>query len=259
MGYLLIIPARLESTRLPKKPLREIAGRPMIARVIEQAKRASAERLIVASESDEVLEIARASGAEIALTRADHESGSDRLAEVVDQLELPDDAIVVNLQGDEPLMPPGLLGLVADALKGDPGAGVSTLATPIRDFESARDPNVVKVVMDESGRALYFSRAMIPHPRDLSADELRGRVPESLNYYRHLGLYAYRAGTLRRFHRAPPAMIEQAEKLEQLRLMAMGVSIRVIVVDEAPPHGVDTEEDLARVEALIRAEASGRS
>lgn len=256
MPYLLIIPARLESVRLPEKPLREIAGRPMIARVVERALRAEASRVIVASESKRVLEIAREAGAEIALTRADHESGSDRLAEVVDQLALEDDEIVVNLQGDEPLMPPELLSLVAQSLARDAGAGVSTLATPIRDFASALDPNIVKVVMDDDGRALYFSRAMIPYPRDLSLEERRGPIPSSLHYYRHLGLYAYRAGMLRRFHRARPARLEEAEKLEQLRLMAMGVAIRVAVAQEAPPNGVDTEADLARVEALIRAEKS---
>lgn len=252
MSYLLIIPARLESTRLPKKPLREIAGRPMIARVVEQALKAEASRVIVASESEEVLAIAREAGAEIALTRADHESGSDRLAEVVDQLGLRDEEIVVNLQGDEPLMPPRLLSLVAGALEEDRRAGVSTLATPIRDFESARDPNIVKVVLDERGRALYFSRAMIPALRDLPEEAQRGPLPDAYRYLRHLGLYAYRARTLRQFHGAPPSRLELAERLEQLRLMEMGVEIRVALVDEAPPHGVDTEADLARVAALFR-------
>lgn len=251
MGYSVIIPARLASTRLPEKPLREIAGKPMIAHVVEQARQSSAERIIVASESAEVLDVARDAGAEVCLTRGDHESGSDRLAEVVDQLDFSSDTIVVNLQGDEPLMPPSLLERVAIELESDPHAGVSTLATPIRDFESACDPNHVKVVMNEAGRALYFSRAMIPHPRDLPEIKMRGPIPETLRYYRHLGLYAYRAETLRRFHRSRPTPLELIEKLEQLRLMAMGIAIRVSIVAEAPPPGVDTEEDLLRVQSLL--------
>jgi 3-deoxy-manno-octulosonate cytidylyltransferase (CMP-KDO synthetase) len=259
MKFDVVIPARFASTRLPGKPLRELAGRPMILHTAERAMASGAERVVVATDDERIRDVVLAAGVECLMTRPDHETGSDRLAEIVSLLGHRDDQIIVNLQGDEPLMPPSLLAIVASRLDADASAGVATLAVPVRTVDELFDPNVVKVVTDEASRALYFSRAPIPFVRDEFAKGRPDALPSGVPFLRHLGIYAYRAVTLRRFSALPPARLELGERLEQLRLMAAGITIAVDVIDEAPACGVDTAEDLARAEAAIeRAEAAAR-
>lgn len=246
--FRVIIPARYSSSRLPGKPLRDIAGRPMVAHVWDHAVASGAAETWVATDDERIVRAVEEHGGRAILTSAEHESGTDRLAEVA--RDWPDDTIVVNLQGDEPGVGPELIQLVANALATNPAAGVATLATPIDSPQELFDPNAVKVVLDDAGMALYFSRAPIPWVRgvftpgslQLGCEGLRERT-----FLRHLGLYAYRAGTLRRLAAEPPNAHEQAEALEQLRALGLGVGIVVSVIDEAPLHGVDTEEDLRRV------------
>ncbi len=242
------IPARMKATRLPNKPLLDIIGRPLIAHVIDCARRFEAAEIVVATDDLRIAEVAEREGVVAILTREDHPTGSDRLAEVADRLEWPDTQIVVNLQGDEPLMPQSCLRAVVDALRGDAGAAAATLAMRIDNIAEALDPNAVKVVSDHQGRALYFSRAPIPWPRDAWHTAQR-ELPAGAPMRRHLGLYAYRAGTLRRFAALPPAPLETIESLEQLRLLHHGYKIAVRDTPEAIPPGVDTPEDLARVRA----------
>jgi 3-deoxy-manno-octulosonate cytidylyltransferase (CMP-KDO synthetase) len=254
-----VIPARFASTRLPGKPLREIRGRPMILHTADRALASGAERVVVATDDERIRDVVRAAGVECLMTRPDHETGSDRLAEVVGLLGLEDDRIVVNLQGDEPLMLPPLLERVAARLDADASAGVATLAVPVRSVDELFDPNVVKVVTDQTSRALYFSRAPIPFARDELAKGRPSSLPSDVPFLRHLGIYAYRAATLRRFSALPPGRLELVERLEQLRLMAAGIAIALDVIDEAPACGVDTAEDLARAEeALAAMEAAAR-
>lgn len=245
--FCVIIPARMRSTRLPGKPLADIHGRPMLAWVHDCAKQCGAERIIVAVDDASLHAAAEQFGAHAVLTRGDHESGTDRLAEVVTQLGLPDNQIVVNLQGDEPLMHPELLRQVAGLLVAQKEAAMATLMVPIIDVHEFNDPSVVKIVASHTGKALYFSRSPIPFHRD--------GLPENgaVLGYRHLGIYAYRAGFLQRFAAAPMAELERAEKLEQLRALAMGESIAVAVAEMIPPAGVDTPADLERVRAVLRA------
>jgi 3-deoxy-manno-octulosonate cytidylyltransferase (CMP-KDO synthetase) len=251
MKFDVVIPARFASSRLPGKPLREIAGRPMILHTVDRALGSGAARVLVATDDERIQDVVRCAGVECLMTRSDHETGSDRLAEVVDLLGHRDDALIVNLQGDEPLMPPTLLETVAHRLAADAKAGVATLAIPIRAVDELFDPNVVKVVTDDASRALYFSRAPIPFVRDAFATGRPASLPPDVPFLRHLGVYAYRAGTLRRFAALPPARVELGERLEQLRLMSAGITIALDVIDEAPACGVDTEEDLARAEAAF--------
>jgi 3-deoxy-manno-octulosonate cytidylyltransferase (CMP-KDO synthetase) len=204
----------------------------------------------VAADSAEIVDACRAHGIEALLTRADHGSGTDRLAETVEHLGLADDAVVVNVQGDEPLMPAAVVRRVAQALADRADCAIATACHPLHDAAEFFSPNVVKVVMDASGRALYFSRAPIPWSRDAFAAD-RDRLPPGLPARRHIGLYAYRAGFLRRFPQLPPAPLEQHESLEQLRALAHGFGIAVIELPEALPPGVDTPEDLERVRALL--------
>lgn len=254
MAFLVVIPARYASTRLPGKPLLDIGGKPMIVRVAERARRTSADRVLVATDHEEIRAAAQAHGCDVVMTRADHASGTDRLAEVAAQLGLDDERIVVNLQGDEPLMDAGIVDRVAAELEGDRDAAVATAAHPIDSPADFFNPNVVKVVCDGHGYALYFSRAPIPYARDAFAD-LRGKpvtsapLPAGLPALRHIGLYAYRAGFLRRYSTLSPAPIERFEALEQLRVLWSGQRIRVATVDQAPEAGVDTPEDLMRVRA----------
>jgi len=245
-----IIPARYGSTRLPGKPLLPIGDEPMIAHVYRRAAECGAAEVVVATDDGRITAVVEGIGARVCLTREDHSSGTDRLAEVVEQLGLDDDAIVVNLQGDEPLMPPQLLVQVAEDLAAHPGASISTLSAPLDNVAQADDPNVVKVVCDREGYALYFSRASIPWQRDART----GGDPASLvldGFRRHLGIYAYRAGFLRRFAAWAPAPIERAEALEQLRALWQGERIHVVEAAVPPPAGVDTEEDLQRVRAHL--------
>lgn len=242
MSYLVVIPARLKSTRLPEKVLAEIAGLPMIQHVWQLAGRAGAERVLVATDSERVHGVVSGFGAECLLTRADHASGSDRIAEVAERLELADDTVIVNLQGDEPEMPPACLDQVAELLA--TGGDVATLCARIEDPAELTDPNAVKVVMNGQGGALYFSRSLVPHPRGQAPEAaLEAGVP----FYRHLGLYAYRAGALRQFTGSPPSALEQAEGLEQLRFLDLGLTIRVQEAVASIPPGIDGPEDLDRV------------
>jgi 3-deoxy-manno-octulosonate cytidylyltransferase (CMP-KDO synthetase) len=248
--FVVIVPARLASTRLPRKPLADIGGVPMVVRVARNATASGAERVTVAADSVEIVDACSAHGVEALLTRADHASGTDRLAEAVEQLGLADDALVVNVQGDEPLMPAAVVRRVAEALAQRTDCAIATASHPLHDAAEFFSPNVVKVVTDANGRALYFSRAPIPWSRDAFAAD-RDRLPPGLPAQRHVGLYAYRAGFLRRFPQLPPTPLEQHESLEQLRALAHGFGITVIELPEALPPGVDTPEDLERVRALL--------
>jgi 3-deoxy-manno-octulosonate cytidylyltransferase (CMP-KDO synthetase) len=248
--FVVIVPARLASTRLPRKPLADIGGVPMVVRVARAAADSGAERVTVAADSAEIVDACSAHGVEVLLTRADHASGTDRLAEAVGYLGLADDALVVNVQGDEPLMPAAVVRRVAEALAQRTDCAIATACHPLHDAAEFFSPNVVKVVTDANGRALYFSRAPIPWSRDAFAAG-RDRLPPGLPARRHIGLYAYRAGFLRRFPQLPPAPLEQHECLEQLRALAHGFGIAVIELPEALPPGVDTPEDLERVRAML--------
>jgi 3-deoxy-manno-octulosonate cytidylyltransferase (CMP-KDO synthetase) len=249
--FVVIVPARLASTRLPRKPLADIGGVPMVVRVARAAAASGAERVAVAADSPEIVEACALHGVEALLTRADHASGTDRLAEAVECLGLADDALVVNVQGDEPLMPAAVVRRVAEALEQRIDCAIATACHPLHDAAEFFSPNVVKVVTDANGRALYFSRAPIPWSRDAFAAG-RDHLPPGLPARRHIGLYAYRAGFLRQFPQLPPAPLEQHESLEQLRALAHGFGIAVIELPEALPPGVDTPEDLERVRALLR-------
>ncbi len=251
MSFTVVIPARYASTRLPGKPLLDIAGKPMLQRVYEQAEKSEASRIIIATDDSRIADVAEGFGAEVCMTSADHPSGTDRLQEVAQQLGFYADDIIVNVQGDEPLIPPRLINQVAHNLAADPTAGISTLCEQINDLQAVHNPNVVKVVMDVNGYALYFSRATIAWARDNFAQELNQIPPSPL--YRHIGLYGYRVKMLNDFVRWSPAPIEQAEQLEQLRALWNGVRIHVAVADEAHPAGVDTQEDLDRVCRILGA------
>ncbi|MDO9144113.1 3-deoxy-manno-octulosonate cytidylyltransferase [Rhodoferax sp.] len=246
MTFTVLIPARLGSTRLPNKPLADIAGVPMVVRVAQQALRSGAQRVVVAGDHFEIVAACQAHGIEAVLTRTDHPSGSDRLAEACDLLDLPDDSIVVNLQGDEPLMDPELVTDVAHLLARHPQAAMSTAAHAIDSVTDFHNPNVVKVVLDAQHMALYFSRAPIAWPRD-TPDALPSPVP-----LRHIGIYAYRVSFLRLFPKLAQAPLERTESLEQLRALWHGHRIAVHITQHAPGPGVDTPEDLARVRRLIK-------
>lgn len=246
MSFYVVIPARYASSRLPAKPLKEIAGKPMIQHVYERACESRAVEVIIATDDERIEQAVRAFGASVCMTSADHQSGTDRLQEVVAQRQLPDDAIVVNVQGDEPLIPAAVINQVADNLAGDSKASVSTLCEPIETRADFINPNIVKVVMDLSGRALYFSRAPIPWPRDTFALP-SGDLPEQFPARRHIGIYAYRVGLLHRFVTWPQAPLEQFESLEQLRVLWQGETIHVAEACASVPGGVDTEADLERV------------
>ena len=249
MTFSVIIPARYASTRLPGKPLADIAGKPMIVRVAERAERAGAERVVVATDDERIRAAAETHGVAACLTRADHLTGTDRLAEAARLLGLADDAIVVNVQGDEPLLAPSLIRAVAELLAAHPGAAMATACHPIADPAEAFNPNVVKVVLDANRYALYFSRATIPWARDEFAGR-RDAIPLGLPLYRHYGLYAYRVRFLRLYPTLPPAPIERFEALEQLRALWHGHRIVVEIADGTPAPGVDTEDDLTQVRAL---------
>ncbi len=250
--FTVLVPARYASTRLPGKPLAEIAGKPMVVRVAERALKAGAARVVVATDDERIKAAVEAHGVPTCLTRATHATGTDRLAEAVEQLGLADDAIVVNVQGDEPLLAPELIRAVAELLAATPDAAIATACHPIADPAEAFNPNVVKVVLDRDGHALYFSRATIPWARDAFAAG-RDAVPRGLPLYRHYGLYAYRVGFLRAFPLLAPAPIERFEALEQLRALWHGFRIVVEVTTGTPAPGVDTPEDLEHVRALYAA------
>ncbi|ABP33503.1 3-deoxy-manno-octulosonate cytidylyltransferase [Polynucleobacter asymbioticus] len=242
--FLVVIPARLGSTRLPRKPLADIGGKPMVVRVAERAKQSLAHSVIVATDSPEIQAACDEHRIECLLTSPDHPTGTDRIAEVAQLLKLPSNALVVNVQGDEPLIPPELINQVAQTLAEHPQCAISTVAVLISEPSEIDNSNVVKVVLNREGEALYFSRAPIPYVRD----------PQELiktEHLRHLGIYAYRADFLQAYTRLDPAPPEQAEALEQLRALWNGYRIAVHTAPEAPPAGVDTLDDLERVRQLL--------
>jgi 3-deoxy-manno-octulosonate cytidylyltransferase (CMP-KDO synthetase) len=251
--FRVVIPARFGSSRLPGKPLLDLAGKPMIEHVWRRAQESGAHAVIVATDDERIARAVERFGGEAVMTAASHASGTDRLAEVARVLGWPEEAVVVNLQGDEPLLPGRWLSRMAELLASEPSAGIATLATPIQNSEDIPNPNVVKVVTDHRGFALYFSRAAIPWFRDAYRQPsefplVHGGVP----VLRHLGLYAYRVSALARISNAPAAGLEQAEALEQLRALFLGIRIRVEVTSESLGRGVDTAEDLEAVAEILR-------
>jgi len=248
--FRIVIPARYASTRLPGKPLRLIGTRPLIEHVYRRAAGAGAHEVIVATDDERIAAACRGFGAAVELTDPAHPSGTDRLAEVAHSRGWSDDAIVVNVQGDEPLLPPANVAQVAALLAAEPGAALATLATPLRSLHEHLDPDVVKVVCDRRGYALYFSRAPIPWCRDGARAGLASQTRHD-GALRHIGLYAYRVATLKRIGALPPAALEACERLEQLRALANGLAIAVAVAAEAPGPGVDTEADLEAVTRLL--------
>jgi 3-deoxy-manno-octulosonate cytidylyltransferase (CMP-KDO synthetase) len=249
--FTVVIPARHASTRLPGKPLLDIAGKPMVVHVAERARLSGAAAVLVATDHAGIAAAVEAHGFTAVMTRADHASGTDRIAEVAALRNLGADAIVVNVQGDEPLIEPALVAAVAQQLAGHDDAAIATACCPLTDAAQMASPHVVKVVLDARGYALYFSRAPIPFARDAFAHGIHA-LPPGLPACRHIGIYAYRAGFLARYAGLAPAAIEQAEALEQLRVLWHGFRISVALAPDAPHAGVDTAEDLERVRKLIR-------
>lgn len=250
MDFKVVIPARYASSRLPKKPLLDIAGKPMVVHVVEQALLSGAETVVVATDHEEIAQAVRQYGYQAAMTREDHTSGTDRIAEVAQQLGWADQTIVVNVQGDEPLISPHLIQEVALNLAQHAEASIATACHPIHDKASMLNPNIVKVVIDSQGHAIYFSRAPIPYARDAFA--LNQDVPVAMPVYRHIGIYAYRAAFLKAYAGLQPAAIEQFEALEQLRALWHGYKISVAVTQHAPAAGVDTHADLEYVRTIIQ-------
>lgn len=247
MSFVVVIPARYASSRLPGKPLADIAGKPMIQWVVEKATASGAQKVVVATDDVRVEQAVKEFGGEVVMTRADHNSGTERLAEVVELLNLADDQIVVNVQGDEPLIPAANIAQVAENLAAS-GMKMATLGVAITEGEEMHNPNAVKVVCDKSGKALYFSRASIPFDRDGFAQDANGVSPGAL---RHVGIYGYRAGFIRQYVSWPASPLEAIESLEQLRVLYYGEGIHVAEAHETPPAGVDTPEDLARVQQIL--------
>ena len=243
---MVLIPARLSASRLPNKPLADLAGIPMVVRVAQRAQLSQAGQVVVATDSAEVIQVCQQFGVTAVMTRADHLSGSDRLAEAATLLGLPDEAIVVNVQGDEPLIEPNSIDAVAQLLHDQTACSMSTLADPITHLEEWHSPHCVKVVLDAQSQAMYFSRASIPHFRGGSAEQL-----PPYPVYRHVGLYAYRCGFLKLYPTLTPAPAEQAEALEQLRVLWHGYRIAVHISQKPSAAGVDTQADLDRVRALL--------
>ena len=249
MSYTIIIPARLKSTRLPNKMLRDLAGKPLIEWTWQAAMKSNAKHIIVATDNEAIYHHLEALGAEVIMTADSHESGTDRLSEVSRKLQFSDDEVIVNWQGDEPFLPIKLIDLAATALKENPSVAMSTLATPIHQWEDVHNPNAVKIVLNEADEALYFSRAPIPYQRD--SMPVTGIIEDS-PYLRHIGLYAYRASFLNAYPHLIPSHLESLEKLEQLRALANNYKITVATITETPPAGIDTEEDLLTAESWIR-------
>ncbi len=246
MSFSVVIPARYASSRLPGKPLKDIAGKPMIQHVYERALESEAKEVIIATDDERIQKVAESFGAKVCMTNPDHASGTDRLQEVVSQLNYYADDIVVNVQGDEPLIPPRVINQVAHNLSAEHEASIATLYEPIESIKDVFNPNIVQVVTDRNDFALYFSRAPIPYARDAFA-ESQEEMPEGVQFKRHIGIYAYRVNLLNNFVKWEEAPIETTECLEQLRALWNGAKIHVALADEIPPGGVDTEEDLERV------------
>lgn len=251
MSFYVVIPARYASTRLPAKPLKDIAGKPMIQHVYERACESAAKEVIIATDDARIEAVAKSFGARVCMTSPAHNSGTDRLQEVVTNLGLLPNDIVVNVQGDEPLIPAAVINQVADNMAKNTFASVATLSEPIHSLEDFRNPNIVKVVADENGKALYFSRAPIPWPRDHFATANVISLPDNFPAQRHIGIYAYRVALLHRFVNWSQADLEKIESLEQLRVLAQGEAIHVAPACMQVPGGVDTEADLIRVKAIL--------
>lgn len=245
MSFIIIIPARLASTRLPNKPLADLGGKPMVVRVAERAARSGASQIIVATDHAAIFSACRQHGVQVHMTHADHPSGTDRIAEVAAAIGLEANAVVVNVQGDEPLIDPELIAATAARIRQD--VPMATAAHPIDDMAEVFNPNVVKVVLDKAGRALYFSRAPIPWHRDGFAQS-KEALPTGYRPLRHIGLYAYTNAFLQAYPKLAVSPLEQTEALEQLRVLWHGFPIAVHVTDTAPAAGVDTPDDLARVQ-----------
>lgn len=249
MSFKIVIPARYASTRLPGKPLLDIAGKPMIQHVFERANESEATQVIIATDDERIASTANAFGADICMTKADHPSGTDRLAEVAQQYQFDDDDIIINVQGDEPCLPAALINQVADDLSQHADADMATLFSIIEEEKQIFDPNVVKVVTDQKGYALTFSRAPIPWLRDVFLQDVD--LPESLPHKRHIGLYGYRANFLKQYAKLTPCILEQAESLEQLRALYHGKKIHLTEAKINPGHGVDTAEDLTLARSIL--------
>jgi 3-deoxy-manno-octulosonate cytidylyltransferase (CMP-KDO synthetase) len=254
--FKVVIPARYASTRLPGKPLRILAGRTMLEHVHRLAIESGAEQVVIATDDERIRAAADRFGADVCMTSASHPTGTDRLAEVVEKREWDPMAVVVNVQGDEPLLPPALVSGVAEDLAHHAEASIATLATPLSRLDDVFDPHQVKVVCDAHGYALYFSRAPVPWVRDAFQQRDRTQLPTGVEFLRHIGLYAYRAAFLTHYSKLSPSPIEQAEALEQLRALWHGAQIHVTRTLHAPEPGVDTAEDLARVEATLAGRVS---
>ena len=248
-SYHIVIPARMASQRLPGKPLAMIAGRPLIEHVWRQACKANARSVVIATDSEQILRAAASFGAEALMTAVSHNSGSDRICECANMRGWDDQTLIVNLQGDEPLMPPACLDQAANLLHQDPAADVASLYWPISSAEEVEDPNAVKVVVDQQGNALYFSRSAVPFAR--GSGGLVQALDEGGSWKRHIGLYAYRAGALRAFAGMQATPLESMEKLEQLRFLESGRRIVMAQAEDFIPAGVDTPEDLERVQNLL--------
>jgi len=252
-SFTIVIPARYASTRLPKKLLLDLNGKPVIQHTYEKAKLANARNIYIATDNSEIENVARSFAANVIMTRQDHASGTDRLVEVVEKLKLTDDEIIVNVQADEPLIPVDIINTTAELLQQNPDADLSTMATPIKDIATVFDPNKVKVVINKNQQALYFSRAPIPWDREnFTTVNKKATELNHAPYYLHIGIYGYRVKTLHVFAKMNPAPIEQAEKLEQLRAMWYGMKIQVGIIDNIPAHGIDTEQDLQRLRDQLK-------
>jgi len=250
MSFRIVIPSRFASTRLSGKPLRDICGKPMIEHVIEQAKKSDAEEVIVATDSQEIADAVSHLDIRVCMTHENHQSGTERLSEVIEQLGFNDDQILINLQGDEPMMPAVCLNQVGQALEEDSNVKMATLCTPLTDIQELFDPHAVKVVRDINDFALYFTRAAVPWSRDCFNDTPR-KMPQSQEYQRHIGLYGYRAGFIKQYLEWQSSDIEKTESLEQLRVLYYGEKIKVITAATPPGPGVDTLDDLNRVCGLL--------
>lgn len=244
VSFTVIIPARYESSRLPGKPLADIDGKPMVQWVYERSKASGADRIVVATDDERIQKVVEEFGGEVCMTAKHHTSGTERLAEVVESLGLADDSVIVNVQGDEPMIPSVNISQVANNLVKS-SVGMATLAEPICSYTELSNPNVVKVVTDKDGLALYFSRSVMPFDRDGDKETL------NFDYLRHIGIYAYRAGFIKQYVSWPASQLEQIESLEQLRVLWQGEKIHVAAAAEPPPAGVDTAEDLEQVRRLV--------
>ncbi|HHK6004796.1 TPA: 3-deoxy-manno-octulosonate cytidylyltransferase [Neisseria subflava] len=247
--FVVLIPARLDSSRLPGKALADIHGKPMVVRVAEQAAKSKAARVVVATDHPDIQTACQAHGVEVVMTSSQHESGTTRLAEAANTLKLPQHLIVVNVQGDEPLIDPELINRTAEVLV-ENNVQMATAAHELHDFDEFMNPNVVKVILDKNRNAIYFSRAPIPYPRDVMRARKR-ELPSETAVLRHIGIYAYRAGFLQRYSEMDVSPLETIESLEQLRVLWHGYPIAVEIAQEAPAAGVDTQEDLDRVRAVF--------